>query len=70
MITQFTIGFSRTVNLGNFESCRIESSVTVAVSEESADMPAHIAAAQVELRRLLEETYQAQFAQHKKRQIA
>jgi hypothetical protein len=67
MITQFTIGFSRTINLGNFESCRVESSVTVAVSEESADMPAHVEAAQVELRRLLEETYQAQY---KRRQVA
>lgn len=31
MITQFSIGASRTTNLGNFESLKVEASVTVNV---------------------------------------
>ncbi len=66
MVTQFTIGFSRTINLGNFESARVEASVVVSL-EGVEDMGKAAEDAQVELRRLLEETYQAQY---KKRQAA
>lgn len=59
MILQFTVGTSRTINLGNFESLRIEASVTVSV-DEGGDFPQIKAAAQTELRQLMEETYKAQ----------
>ena len=59
MISQFTISTSRTINLGNFESLRIEASVTFDV-----DPGAHWADAKPEaekaLRDLMEETYRAQ----------
>lgn len=64
MITQFTIGFSRTINLGNFQSARVEASVTVAVGE--GDLETAIPAAQIELRKLLEETYRAQHLDRQK----
>jgi hypothetical protein len=60
MITQFTVGCSRTVNLGNFESIRIEAQVVVAVNEEQ-DFASLKDAAQVELRALMEETYANQY---------
>lgn len=59
MIKEFSIGFSRTINLGNFESCRVEANVTVAVDGPLVDDA--IQRAQAELRALLEETYRAQF---------
>jgi hypothetical protein len=69
MITQFTIGFSRTINLGNFESCRVESSVTYSVDEVDAseNLDEVVQNAQIELRKILEETYRAQF---KKKEVA
>lgn len=63
-IEQFTIGVSRTINLGNFESFRLEASVTVNPEPESLELAK--ANAQVELRRLLEETYRAQGPERKK----
>ena len=58
-ITEFTIGCSHTLNLGNFESLRIEASVTCELpeGEETADV---VAKANAELRGLLEETFKAQ----------
>ena len=56
MITEFRIALSRTLNLGNYESTRIESSVTVTVNDGD-DFPAEKQHAQTELRKLLEETY-------------
>ena len=61
MITQFTIGFSRTVNLGNFESMRMEAAVTVACPEEG-DFAQMKLAAQTQLRQLIEDTYRHQHA--------
>lgn len=63
-ITEFSVGCSKTINLGNFQSIRIEASVTVAMgpNETLADASA---AAQDELRQLLERTYKAQYAQAK-----
>ena len=59
MIREFSVGCSRTINLGNFESLRVEASVTVAVPEgDNYDILK--GKAQVELRTLLEETYKAQ----------
>lgn len=66
MIKEFSIGFSRTVNLGNYESCRIESSVTVAVPEGKDELGAAAAEAQIELRKLLEDTFRAQYETRKK----
>lgn len=60
MIKEFSVGCSRTINLGNFESLRVEASVTVAI-DENKDLHALKGAAQVELRTLLEDTYRAQY---------
>lgn len=59
-VTEFSIGCSKTINLGNYQSLRVEASVTVSVdaNESLADVSD---LAQEELRRLLEETYQAQY---------
>jgi hypothetical protein len=57
-ITQFTIGCSRTINLGNFQSLRIEASVTIEVDGDN--YARDTIQAQEELRRLLEDTYRAQ----------
>ena len=59
MIREFTIHVGHVLNRGNFESLRIEASLTVAVPEgDSFDILQD--KAQTELRRLLEETYKAQ----------
>lgn len=57
-IREFTIGTSHTLNLGNFESLRIEAQITVNVPE--GDFEDLKRSAQIELRQLLEETYRAQ----------
>lgn len=59
MITEFRIGCSHTINLGDYNSIRVEASVTVAVQdgEKVEDLKE---GAQRELRALLEETYKAQ----------
>ena len=61
-ITQFVVGCSKTINLGNFQSIRIEASVTVAVPEDETEdgYQQMTANAQAELGRLLEETYRSQ----------
>ena len=63
MFKEFTVGFSRTINLGNFESCRVEASMTVALPEnvKAEEYDTLRRAAQQELRSLLEETYRAQY---------
>ena len=68
MITQFTIAFSRTINLGNFESARTEAAVTVSVPEDRTkqDLGYLKQMAQVELRKLMEETYRNQYADRRK----
>jgi hypothetical protein len=58
-IIEFAVGTSRTINLGNYESLKIEASVTVEV-HEGDNMAELRANAQKELRKLLEETYIAQ----------
>jgi len=55
-ISQFTIGSSRTINLGNFESIRVEASITTDLNP-GEHWSEHTAAAQDALRKLLEETY-------------
>lgn len=64
MITQFTIGCSRTINLGNFESMRVEASVTLDVTDHYTAETKQ--AAQDELRLLLEQTYRAQRTEKQK----
>lgn len=64
-ITQFSVGTSRTINLGNFESLRVEASVTLDVHLED-DLVAMRSEAQKTLRQLLEDTYNAQHAERKK----
>lgn len=60
MISRFVIGASHTLNRGNFNSLRIECSLTVEVPEGD-DYEVLKDKAQSELRRLLEETYKAQY---------
>lgn len=59
-VTEFSIGCSKLINLGSYQNIRIEASVTVSMDpgETLADASA---AAQADLRRLLEETYSAQY---------
>lgn len=61
MITEIHVAIARTINLGNFESLRIEGSLTAAVGQFDS-VPQVKAQLQVELRALMEETY---LAQHK-----
>jgi hypothetical protein len=65
MITQFTVACSRTINLGNFESLRVEASVVIAITDGESfyDMKQM---AQGELRKLMEETYRSQYEDRKK----
>lgn len=60
MIVQFVVGCSKTINLGNYQSLRVEATVTVAVAEGETidDLKGN---AQQELKRLLEDTYRAQY---------
>lgn len=60
VIREFSIGCSKTINLGNYESLRIEASVTVAM-EPHETLAAASDTAQQELRQLLEQTYAAQY---------
>lgn len=59
MIKQFTVGFGRTINLGNYESARVEGSVTFEIADGD-DVREREQMAQQELRRLLEQTWKAQ----------
>ena len=58
-IKEFTIGAARTINLGNYESMRIEALVT-GIKEDNESWEASKNLVQLELRKLLEETYLAQ----------
>ena len=60
VVSEFSVGCSKTINLGNFQSLRIEASVTVSLNPDD-DMQDAATAAQTELRALLEETYKAQY---------
>lgn len=63
MIKEFTIGYSRTINLGNYESARVEASVTMTLPADDPYNEKYRQEqdyAQKELRRLLEETWKAQ----------
>ena len=59
MIKQFSIAAAHTLNLGNYQSFRIEASLTIEVPEGD-DFEVLKDKAQSELRRLLEETYRQQ----------
>lgn len=59
-LIEFSVGCSRTINLGNYESIKIEASVTMEIHEET-DLELLKKRAQVELRNLLEQTYKAQY---------
>lgn len=70
LIKQFTIGCSKTINLGNFQSIRVEASVTVEVPENETreGYTGMTANAQAELGRLLAETYANQHRSKKDQQ--
>lgn len=55
-ITSFMVGASRTFNLGNFESLRVEASVTTELLPDD-EVPLAKSRAEVELRELLTLTY-------------
>ena len=59
MIKEFTIGVSHTINLGHYESMKIEASVTMDVQnyDFDEDIEGRRERAQTELRQLLEQTY-------------
>ena len=59
MIKEFVLGCSKTVNLGNYNSIRVEASVTVTVPE-CDDFAALKAIAQEDIKIMIEETYTAQ----------
>ena len=59
MIKEFVLGCSKTVNLGNYNSIRVEASVTVTVPEGD-DFAALKAIAQEDIKIMIEETYTAQ----------
>ena len=66
MIKQFTVTFSRTFNLENYNSMRVEASITHEVPEgESFEML--LGVAQGQLRQALEETRRAQ---HKEKEAS
>lgn len=67
-IKQFSIGCSRTINLGNFESLRVEATLVVEVPEnETEDGYRKMTEnAQTELRKLLEDTYKSQHRDRRK----
>lgn len=58
-VIEFRIGAGHTVNLGNFNSIKIEAGLTIAV-QEGSDLLALRTQAQDVLRNMLEETYRAQ----------
>lgn len=59
-VSEFSIGCSKTINLGNYQSLRIEASVTVSLDAHESLADASDSAQQ-QLRDLLEETYTAQY---------
>jgi len=54
---EFTIGVSHTINLGNFQSVRVEASITVEPEKGEKEV---VSRAQTQLRRLIEDTLKAQ----------
>lgn len=67
MITEFRVGAAHTFNLGNFESFRIEASITISVNEGD-DYEALTTQAQAALKEQLTRTYTEQ--RRKSRQVA
>lgn len=62
LIQQFTIGCSKTINLGNFQNIKIEAQLVIAVPEHETQSgyEAMVERAQGELKHLLETTYKSQ----------
>lgn len=58
-INQFSVGCSRTINLGNFESLRVEAQVVIDMEDQNLEEENRQQAQNV-LRQLLEDTYKAQ----------
>jgi len=59
-VKEFTIGVSKTINLGNFQSYRVEASVVWEVEEPYGLYEQQVTDAQKKLRDLLETTFKAQ----------
>lgn len=58
-IKEITVGFSRTINLGGYESARVEASVTAQIPDAES-YERMVETAQRELKYLLEQTWTAQ----------
>jgi hypothetical protein len=63
-IKEFTIGVSKTINLGNFQSYRVEASIVWEVKDTAIaaglSYDEQTTAAQNDLRNLLEQTFKSQ----------
>lgn len=59
MIKEIRVGAAKTINLGNYQSLRIEAGITVEVADGD-DLELVKRSAQQELRSLLEQTWHAQ----------
>lgn len=64
MIKAFSIGVSKTVNMGNFNSARVEASLTIEVPEGD-DYDELTKLAQRDLKALIEDTWVKQVRQEK-----
>ena len=64
MITEITVGYGKTKNLGNFESLRIDVSLSAKI-QEGDDFAAIKKALQVELKQAWQETYNYQYRNEK-----
>ncbi len=60
-LKEFRIGVAKTINLGNYESLRVEAQVVYEVSEND-ELKDISSTAQAELRYLLAKTYREQYA--------
>ena len=56
-ITEFSVGCSKTINLGNYQTTRVEASITVEMVPGENEV---ISKAETQLRRLVEDTLKAQ----------
>jgi hypothetical protein len=60
ILKQFMVGCGKTINLGNFQSLKIEAQVFIEVREGENNLDGLKIEAQEELKHLLEQTYKAQ----------
>jgi len=69
MIREFSVGCSKTVNLGNYNSIRVEASLTLVVPERTT-LEAMKPKALEDLRLLLEDVYRSQLKEKPQKEPA